>query len=175
MSGPDRLTIEIDDNGRGMDEETLRRVTDPFFTTRTTRHVGLGLPLFKAAAQRCEGDLVVTSQPGVGTQVRADFRLDHIDRAPLGDMRGTLLTALLSQRAYDLHYVHRVNRRVFDFDTREIRQVLGDVPLTHPQVRAWLDEYLSEGFAELYHPPSSAGEGIHGELGDQDAENQVVG
>ena len=171
----DRLTIAIDDDGRGMDAETLQRVGDPFFTTRTTRHVGLGIPLFRAAAQRCEGDLTVSSQVGVGTRVRAEFRLSHIDRAPLGDMRATLLTALMAQRSYDLHYVHRVDGRVFEFDTREIRQILGDVPLTHPQVREWLGDFLQEGFAELYHPPSPVDEGTNWEAGEQDAKDQVVG
>ncbi len=171
----DRLTIAIDEDGRGMDAGMRQRVGDPFFTTRTTRHVGLGIPLFRAAAQRCEGDLTISSQVGVGTQVRAEFRLSHIDRAPLGDMRGTLLTALMAQQSYDLQYVHRVNGRVFEFDTREIRQILGDVPLTHPQVREWLNEFLQEGFAELYHPSSSADEGTNWKAGEQDAKDQVVG
>lgn len=149
-SATNRLTIGITDNGRGMSPETLQRIADPFFTTRTTRNVGLGIPLFKAAAQRCNGDLAITSQLGAGTRVLAEFQLDHIDRAPLGDMRGTLLSVLLSQHICDLHYRHRVNARTFEFDTAELRQILGDVPLTHPQVRAWIEDFLSEGYAELY-------------------------
>lgn len=149
-SASDRLTINIQDNGRGMSEEVLRRVDDPFFTTRTTRHVGLGIPLFRAAAQRCNGDLTITSQVGVGTRVQAVFELDHIDRAPLGDMKSTLLGAILSYREGNLYYRHRVDERVFEFDTAEMREMLGDVPLTHPQVREWLEEFLTEGFADLY-------------------------
>ena len=75
-----RLTITVEDNGRGMDAEMLARVADPFFTTRKTRHVGLGIPLFKAAAQRCAGDLIITSEPGQGTKVVAEMQRDHIDR-----------------------------------------------------------------------------------------------
>jgi len=146
------LTIIVADNGRGMDAETLRRVSDPFFTTRTTRHVGLGVPLFKAAAQRCQGDLVLTSQPGVGTKVVVTFQRDHLDRAPIGDLPSTLLSVLLAHQDCELVYRHRVEGRLFAFDTAEIRQALGDVPLTHPQVRAWLEDFLRQGYAELYAP-----------------------
>lgn len=149
-SASNRLTINIQDNGRGMSEETLRRVGDPFFTTRTTRHVGLGIPLFRAAAQRCNGGLTITSQVGVGTRVQAVFELHHIDRAPLGDMKSTLLGTILSSRKSDLRYRHQVDERVFEFDTAEMREMLGDVPLTHPQVREWLEQFLTEGFAYLY-------------------------
>ncbi len=133
-----RLTIRVADNGRGMDAQTVQRVIDPFFTTRSTRNVGLGLPLLRAAAQRCNGDLTVTSQLGVGTTVLAEFQRDHIDRAPLGDMPSTLWGVLLSDRACDLRYVHEVDGRVFELDTRAMREILGDVPLTHPDVRVWL-------------------------------------
>jgi len=145
-----RLTISISDNGRGMDPQTLERVADPFFTTRTTRHVGLGIPLFKAAARRCNGDLTITSRPGVGTRIVADFERDHIDRAPLGDVPGTLLGVILSHRQCDVRYSHRFDGRVFEFDTGQMRQILGDVPLDHPQVRAWLEDYLAQGYRELY-------------------------
>jgi len=151
-SGQDMLSIEIQDNGRGMDAETQARALDPFFTTRTTRHVGLGLPLLKAAAERCNGGLTLASTPGRGTLVRAWFQREHIDRAPLGDMPSTLLGALLSSRGdWDLVYAHRVDEGVFELDTREMREVLGeDIPLSHPAIRQWLEEYLEQGYAELY-------------------------
>ncbi|MCR4407902.1 MAG: ATP-binding protein [Anaerolineae bacterium] len=141
----DRLTITVTDNGRGMDADTVTKVLDPFFTTRTTRHVGLGLPLFAAAARRCNGDLVVESELGKGTTVRATFQHSHIDRAPLGDIRNTILSFLLAARPVDLHYVHRVNDRQFEFDTADIRAELGNVPLSHPAVRDWLSEFIAEG------------------------------
>lgn len=145
----DRLTITITDNGRGMDAEMVRKALDPFFTTRKTRHVGLGLPLFAAAAQRCNGELTIESELGQGTTVRVTFQHSHIDRAPLGDMHSTLLSFLLSGRPVDLHYVHRVNERQFEFDTTEMRAALGDVPLSHPAVRQWLSEFIAEGEREL--------------------------
>jgi len=149
----DWLTITVRDNGRGMSEAHLARVFDPFFTTRSTRHVGLGIPLFKAAAERCNGDLTVTSQLGDGTTLQATFQHSHIDRVPLGDMPGTLLAIILSGSC-DLHYVHRVNAHPegggeFEFRTADIRAELGEVPLTHPAVRKWLQEFLAEGEAEL--------------------------
>ena len=141
----DRLTIEVVDNGKGMDEETLARVLDPFFTTRQTRHVGLGLPLLAAAAEWCNGGLQVESQVGQGTRVVATFQHSHIDRAPLGDVKDTLLAFLMTERPIDLHYVHRVDGRTFEFDTAELRGELKDVPLTHPAVRRWLGEFIAEG------------------------------
>jgi len=147
----DRLTIAVRDNGRGMNAQTAGRALDPFFTTRTTRHVGLGLPLFAAAAKRCEGDLSLDSSPGRGTVVTATFRHSHLDRAPLGDIAGTLLAFLLSERGAELRFVyqHRVNGRSFDLDTSAIRAELEDVPLSHPLVREWLRDYITAGEAEL--------------------------
>ena len=147
--GRDAMIIEVADNGRGMSVELIQTVMDPFCTTRKTRHVGLGLPLFLAAARRCDGDLVIQSEPGKGTKVKALFRHSHIDRAPLGDMPAALLAVLLSERAVDLDYTHRVNSQEFRFDSTEIRKELEDIPLTHPKVRDWLFEFLREGEASL--------------------------
>jgi anti-sigma regulatory factor (Ser/Thr protein kinase) len=147
----DRLTITIRDDGRGMDAATLNQVRDPFFTTRTTRHVGLGIPLFAAAAARCAGNLTIESMPGQGTTVAATFKYSHIDRAPLGDMAQTLMCILMRGANVDLHYVHRViagargNEHLFEFDTREIKQELGGVSLSYPDVREWLSEFIAQG------------------------------
>jgi anti-sigma regulatory factor (Ser/Thr protein kinase) len=157
----DRLTITIEDNGRGIPLEKLPDLFDPFYTTRSTRHVGLGLPLLKAAAERCNGDVTLVSEVGVGTTLTATFQHSHLDRAPLGDMTGTVLTFILGG-ACNLRYAHRASGgvgergsgragdlREFAFDTAEIRAELGDVPLSHPEVREWLRQYIAEGEAEL--------------------------
>ena len=144
----DRLHITIRDNGRGMSAEQVARVFDPFYTTRRTRHVGLGLPLFKAAAQRCAGDVTLESELGVGTTLYADFQHSHIDRAPLGDMTTTLTTFLLGGTC-DLVYRHRVDEREFALDTAEMRAELGEVSLSHPEVRRWLQAFIAEGEAGL--------------------------
>jgi len=145
----DWMVIEITDNGRGMSQELIERVRDPFCTTRTTRHVGLGLPLFLEAARRCGGDLVIQSNPGKGTRVRTTFRHSHIDRAPLGDITGALMAILLSEHPVDLDYCHTVDSGVFRFDSSEIRKELENVPLSHPKVRDWLFHVLCEGEATL--------------------------
>lgn len=145
----DRLTVTVADNGRGMDEATVARVTDPFYTSRSTRHVGLGLPLWAAAAQRADGNMRVRSQPGVGTAVSAEFRLSHPDRQPLGDMPGTIMAFLLSGQATDLHYVHSVGDLEFELDSAEVRANLDGTPVGHPAVRQWLSDYIAEGEASL--------------------------
>lgn len=169
----DVLEIVIRDNGRGMSKEFVEQVLNPFVTTRTTRHVGLGLPLFAAAARRCNGDLRIESEPGVGTTVTATFQHSHIDRAPLGDIAGTLLAIVLSDRPVDILYRHeclvpgprgRVKRRIFELDTAQVRRELDGVPLSYPAVREWLETVLREGIRDLHRvtvtslPPKERGE-----------------
>jgi hypothetical protein len=132
-----------------MDKTTIERVRDPFYTTRETRHVGLGIPLLAAAAERCDGKLAIQSMPGQGTAITATFRHSHIDRAPLGDMGSTLLCILMREKDFDLHYVHRVDDRAFELCTQEIKQELGDVPLSYPAVREWLSEFVVLGEQQL--------------------------
>jgi len=145
----DRLTIIVRDDGRGMDAETVHKVRDPFYTTRTTRHVGLGIPLLDAAAERCAGGLDIRSAPSKGTTLTATFQHSHIDRAPLGDMPNTLMGILLREQDFDLIYAHHVRvgscEHRFELDTREIKQQLGDIPLATPAVRRWLGEYIAQG------------------------------
>jgi hypothetical protein len=153
----DILAITVADDGRGMDVATVQKVTDPFYTTRKTRHVGLGVPLLASAAEHCGGRLCIESQPGVGTTLTATFRHSHIDRAPLGNMVDTLLAFILAQpgplqRSIELMYRHRVDDRAFELDTAAIRQELEGVPFSHPDVRNWLREYIAEGEIELYKP-----------------------
>jgi hypothetical protein len=144
----DWLTITVRDNGRGMSDAQRAHIFDPFFTTRSARHVGLGIPLFKAAAERCNGRLTLTSQLEKGTTLQATFQHSHIDRAPLGDITGTLLAITLSGSC-NVHYVHRVDGREFAFHTADIRLESGEIPLTHPAVRRWLEEFITEGEAAL--------------------------
>lgn len=145
----DRLTMTMADNGRGMDEETVSKAVDPFFSTRTTRRIGLGLPLLKAACEHCGGRFSLTSAAGEGTTVEAQFQHSHIDRAPLGNMATSLMSILLSDRLQRLSYRHRVDDRTFQIDTEEVKQALEDVPISHPSVRNWMLDYLSEGEASL--------------------------
>jgi hypothetical protein len=145
----DKLLIEIRDNGRGMSEDQVAKVLDPFYTTRKTRHIGLGIPLFLEACRRCEGDLKIFSKPGEGTTVQATFRHSHIDRAPLGDIPSVLITVLLAENPVDWLYIHRINEEEFQLDFSEIRKELEGVPISHPKVRRWLMNALVEGEKEL--------------------------
>lgn len=144
------LTLRVRDDGHGVAPDALGRLGDPFYTTRTTRSVGMGLALLRAAARRCNGDLVVRSRSGQGTEVTATFELDHIDRAPLGDVKATLLGALMADGECDVAYRHAVGDREFTFDSAHLRDALGDVPLSHPRVREWIEDHLDGGIAELY-------------------------
>lgn len=140
----DRLSIIITDDGTGMDESMLKKVADPFVTSRTTRKVGLGIPLLKQAAEECDGSLRIESQLKKGTTIEANFRHSHIDRVPLGDMPETVCTILLYGKDFDFVYEHLTDHGHMKFDTAEIRQVLQDTPLTHPDVIVWIRENLSE-------------------------------
>lgn len=146
----DQLDIQVTDNGRGMDAEMLSKVLDPFVTTRTTRRMGLGLPLFAAAAERCAGKLDIFSEPGQGTTVTATFQHSHIDRAPLGDMQATLMAVILADERVRIRYSHLVADKAFELDTDEIRQELEGVPLNYGPITQWLRQYIQEQTEALY-------------------------
>ena len=144
-----RLTIGIKDNGRGIPADLLDKVTDPFYTTRTTRRVGLGLSLFREASRRCEGEFGIQSKEGEGTEVSASFRLDHIDLAPMGDMVGTLISLIVGNPQVDFLYTHEVGGRVFKLDTREVKQELDGVEITRPEVITFLGDLIRQSLAEI--------------------------
>jgi len=147
--GLDRLRISVIDDGRGMDEAAVRRALDPFYTTRRTRHVGLGLPLLEAAARRCGGGVEIESAPGKGTKVTADFQLSNIDRAPMGDLPQTLAVFLAGHPDLKLFYRHRIGPRELTFDSDEVGARLGTIGFDHPLVADWIKGYLSEGLLTL--------------------------
>lgn len=148
----DRLSASITDDGRGMDAETLKKVTDPFYTSRTTRKVGLGIPLLKGAAEECNGGLSINSKPGAGTRLDVFFQHSHIDRMPLGNLSSTFLGLVIGHP--DTHWVFRytargnVNENMFEFDDQPIKETLAGLPLTHPAVLAFVRENLEEGLTE---------------------------
>ena len=145
----DRFVIEVIDDGLGMDKELAERIKDPFTTGRKTRKVGLGVPLLYAACIRCDGNLEIQSEKGKGTKLIAWLKNSHIDRAPLGNMIETILTIVMGNPEIDLVYNHKWNGKAFCFDTREIKQALGDVPINEPQVLSWIKGFLEEGVNSL--------------------------
>jgi hypothetical protein len=145
----DRLELTVRDDGKGMTPELVARLGDPFVTSRTTRQVGLGIPFLKAAAEACNGELRVTSAVGRGTRLEAHFQRSHIDRMPLGDLAGTLLTLVVAHPRVRWIVTYRADGAAFVFDSEPIRQVLGDVPLTEPTVLGFVRKMLEQGIAEV--------------------------
>ena len=147
----DILFFTIKDNGCGMDAQMVKRVTDPFVTTRTTRKVGLGISLLKAAAQQAGGDVFLESNVGVGTTITATFSYSHIDRQPLGDIASAMVSLISLNPDIDFVYTHIYNSEEFTLDTRELKAVLGEkVKLNEPSVAVWMGEYINSGLTEIY-------------------------
>ena len=147
------LTFQVVDNGCGMTEEVLKGVTDPFYTTRTTRPVGLGLPLLRMAAEQTDGSMTVQSRhkdthpEDHGTTVTAVFHTDHIDCPPLGDLVGTMVTLIQGHPDTDFLFVHRLSDgRTAELDTRQLREVLGEVSLAEFEVLQWISGFLSDQY-----------------------------
>ena len=143
------LKITISDDGKGMTEEEIQRATDPFYTSRTTRKVGLGLSLLKQNAEMTGGSFHLESEPGKGTKVTAVFGLNHFDRPVMGDLTGTLLLLICTPGSPEYVFQHDTSSGVFNLDTREVRQILGNVPVTDPEVRKFLKEMIQENLEQI--------------------------
>ena len=141
--------VNIEDDGKGMCEEFLKEVLSPFKTSRTTRKVGLGLSLFKHACELCEGDFEISSKLGVGTKVVAKMKRSHIDRMPLGDISSTIASLVSMNEQIDFKYIHKIDNNEFTFDTKDIKEILGDVRLNELSVIKWIREYIKENEKEL--------------------------
>jgi hypothetical protein len=145
------LTVIIKDNGCGMDKDFLKDVTNPFRTSRTTRKVGLGLSMFKSAAELTGGSLDIWSEVGVGTVVKVNFVYDSIDRQPLGDMATTMTTIIGGAPDIDYIYRHSYSGKSFDMDTRQLRKVLGEeISLAEIDVLNWIDDYIKTETENIY-------------------------
>ena len=149
------LKLSIIDDGRGMSEEFLSRVTDPFSTTRTTRKVGMGLPLLKLAAEQTGGYMEIASKERAlwpddhGTRVTAFFYKNHLDFTPLGDVVSTVVSLVQGSPEVDFRYVHELPDRTVELDTRDLREVLGDdIPLSSPEILVWIRSSLIEQYGE---------------------------
>ena len=145
----DQLTIEIEDDGIGMDEETLNKALDPFYTTKTVRRIGLGLPLISQAARDTGGTFTIESNKGKGTHVAATFGYSHIDRQPLGRMADTMATLIAGCPDIDFLYIHRTDGGSFSIDTREIRETLEAVPINHSEVLHFIRQSIHEGLEDI--------------------------
>lgn len=145
----DILTVIIRDNGQGMTAEEAAHAEDPFFTTRTTRKVGLGIPFFRQAAESTGGSFQIDSEKGKGTTVKAVFVLSHIDRMPLGDIGSVIYTLIVFNENIRFRYTYRYGEKYFVLDTREIREILGEeISFREPEVSVFIKDYLESGKSE---------------------------
>ena len=127
----------------------LRDAAKANLTTRTTRKVGMGIPLFKFAAEMTGGKLEIESEVGVGTKVRAYFKTDHLDFTPVGDMTSTMIFLITMNLHIDFVYKRKVNEKEFTVDTRQLKEILGDVPLNEPSIAMWITQYINENTKQL--------------------------
>ncbi|NCB24270.1 MAG: ATP-binding protein [Bacteroidia bacterium] len=150
-----KLTFRVEDDGRGMDEPTLKKLTDPFFTTRTSRRVGLGIPFLKMTCEQAGGSLSLFSEEGVGTTVEAFYRTDNPDCLPLGDVAG--YAALLLKANWELHirFSYRTEDAHFVVDSDELKEQ--GIDLRCPEMLTALKEFIQENLNEIYRkrPPES--------------------
>lgn len=145
----DRMCITIADNGRGMTPEQVSKLSDPFFTSRTTRRVGMGIPLFRQTAEQSGGALTVESEPGRGTRVTAIFGWSNIDRPPLGNLANSFILTVTAHPEMDFVLEYVYDGREYRFDTVEVKEALDGVPMNNPQIVMMLDEMVRENIADL--------------------------
>lgn len=145
----DIFSIEIKDNGKGISEENLKKVADPFYTTRKTRRVGLGLSLLSQSAKEAGGEISITSGEDMGTVVCAHFKHSHIDRKPLGNIVDTLIVLIAGNPDIDLLYKHRRNDNTYSLDTAFIKSKLEGVPINSPEVIELIKKDIQEGLKGL--------------------------
>ncbi len=141
----DRLTLIFKDNGCGMDAEMVQNVINPFFTTRTTRKVGLGLPLLKQNAEMTGGSMHIESEVGVGTTVTAVFGLSHIDRPPMGDLAGTMILTISAHP--EIHFIFHYKREgevEYLLDTKDVYEILDGMSINDPEIIESLKEMVEE-------------------------------
>jgi signal transduction histidine kinase len=145
----DIISILISDDGRGMTPEEAEKVQDPFYTSKKGKRVGLGIPLFKAAAIHCQGNFSLASQKSQGTQIQAVFKKSHIDTPPLGDM-ATTIHGFLTTVPLNMEFEITTDSGQFTISTAAVKEQTGDLPLTHPEVSKFLRTFITSEIQALY-------------------------
>lgn len=151
----DLLTMEIKDDGEGIDEEMIKIVTDPFFTTKTVRKVGLGLPLLRQAANECDGHFSLSSEEGKGTTLEVSFRRSHIDRKPLGDIGATIMVLIAGNPQIDFIFEYKKDDYIYRLDTGGIKGELTGIPINSPDVLKLIRDDIDKGLKK-----DSRGQGV---------------
>jgi len=145
----DLLILEIVDDGKGMNEETLKKALDPFFTTKKRRRFGLGLSMLQEAARMANGDFTINSKPEQGTRLKATFQASHIDTKPLGDIGQTLAALITAHPEIDFYYSHKCNHNTFVLDTKEIKSRLNSAPINSPEIIKLIKKNIKEGLDNI--------------------------
>ena len=145
----DLFSIDIEDNGKGMSVKELESASDPFYSTRETRKIGLGLPLFRQAVEQCDGKFTIQSQQNMGTTIHVEYPLTHIDRKPLGDIAGVIIQLVCSFPKTSFVYEHTTNFGTFAFDSKEVKEMLGNVTVSENKIRTFLKEMIHENLQEI--------------------------
>lgn len=140
----DEIMIEITDNGKGMDERMVKKVQDPFFTTRTTRRIGLGIPFFMELAEQCEGHFELESKVNVGTTIRCTMKKSHWDVPPRGDIGDAVVLTCCMNENIHVRFCYKSDVKQFCFDSLEIKEILGDVSICEAEISAWCKAYINE-------------------------------
>lgn len=152
-AGGDRFSVRIEDNGRGMTAEFAQKAADPFCTTRTTRKVGLGLPFLAQAAEETGGSLTIGSEPGRGTIIVACFRPGHIDMKPLGNIADTIISLVAARPDVDVSFRYVKDGRIYELDTRPLREALGGIPMNSSSVLSALRDDIRDGMNDILNEP----------------------
>lgn len=142
------ISLEITDNGKGMDEEMVKAVMNPFFTTRTTRRIGLGIPFFKELAEQCGGRFELESKVNEGTRIKCVMQKDHWDVPPRGDIGDAVVLTLCMNENIHVHFDYKSDDKQFSFDSLEIKEILGDVSVCEAEISSWCKAYINEGIKE---------------------------
>lgn len=145
----DLLVVCIDDDGCGMSQENVKQSENPFYTSRTTRKVGLGIPFFKQSCEMTGGNFRISSKAGKGTCVRAEFIISSIDRMPLGDISETIYSLISINVETDFIYTYTINDKSFTLNTKEIKKIMKDIPINTPEVLIYIKEFLEENKREV--------------------------
>ncbi|MFY9116632.1 MAG: ATP-binding protein [Bacteroidales bacterium] len=143
------LKMIVEDNGRGMTQEQVQKLSDPFFTSRTTRRVGLGVPLLRQAAEQAGGSLEVESESGKGTRLSVVFQYDHLDRPPLGDIPNAVVLMISANPQVDFEYTYSYNGKTYEIDTFQLKEVLGDTPLSDLHIMGMIEEMIKTNQSDL--------------------------
>ncbi len=145
----DILSIRILDNGKGMDNDVVSKVCSPFYTTRYTRKIGLGLSLLKMKAEECEGFLKLESYKNKGTKVYTEFKNSHWDKPPLGDIASTICCFLAWEEQVNIVYTHFYNDNKFNFDSRLLEKEIAPIPINNLKIMTWIKDFINSGIKEL--------------------------